>query len=69
MSSEAIIVRGDNYILYNEAFDDSTVYLQINDCIYNIKVNHYYGEEEEQLTIALPTELWDTIVKDYLERG
>ena len=67
MSTKAIISSDDDHTLYEEIFDDTVVYLQIENCTYTIKVNHFQGEREEQVTIAFPAKLWEEIVAGYCE--
>ena len=67
MSTKAIISSDDDYTVYKEVFDDTSVYLEIQNCSYKVSVNYYEGEREERVTVALPAALWEKIVTEYQE--
>ena len=68
MSTKATISFNDDYHLYEQVFDDSVVYLQLDKNIEFQRRDNYYGETiERQITIAIPRETWKHIVRNYVE--
>jgi len=66
MSTKMTISCDDEHHLYREAFDDSMIYVRIRSCTeMDVKVNHYNGEKERQVTIGIPIEVWQRIVEKW----
>ena len=69
MSTKSTISRDDKHHLYEEVFDESMIYLQLEDNVeYKIRDNYYGNSLEKQLTVAIPRETWESIIKGYLEK-
>jgi len=64
MSTKLTISSNDHYHLYQEAFDKSVIYLQIDDCPeLDVKVNSYNGDTEKQVTIAISPDIWRHLIE------
>jgi hypothetical protein len=64
MSTKLTISSNDDYHLYQEAFDRSMIYLQIDNCQeLSVKENSYSGDQERQVTIGIPRALWRQVMK------
>ena len=61
MSSKAILVEKEGYTLYQEVFDNTEVYLEIENPNYKLITNHYHGELEEKIVIAIPQNIWASL--------
>ena len=68
MSTKATISHGDDYHLYEEAFDNTCVYLRLDDCKeLVVKSGHYDDMYKQQITVGIPIEIWRHAVSDWLE--
>ena len=65
MSTKATIINDKTYHLYEEAFDNENVYLDLSDlsgCCFEIWTNE--GDEvKSHATISIPIKAWRNIVK------
>jgi len=65
MSTKMTISSDEGYHLFKEAFGDEVVYLQLNDCKeLTIKDNYFGSQHERQITIGIPSEIWEHILKN-----
>ena len=61
MSSKAVLAEKKGYTLYQEVFDNTEVYLEIENPNYKLITNHYHGELEEKIIITIPQNVWEEL--------
>jgi|TARA_R110002073_G_scaffold64994_1_gene162591 hypothetical protein len=68
VSSKLTISQNDDYHLFEEAFNNSFVYLQLDDCKeLDVKSNHFGGTSERQITVGIPIETWRSVIEGWLD--
>ena len=68
MSSKLTISQNDDYHLFEEAFNNSFVHLQLDDCKeLDVKSNHFGGTSERQITVGIPIETWRSVIEGWLD--
>ena len=69
MSTKATISRDDDHHLYEEAFDEEFIYLQLDKSVeYKVRHNFYGRTHEKQLVVTIPHDVWREIIRGYVQK-